>query len=49
MRTRKRFTRLYWLFILIMFVLYCGAGVLLFAGGVRFYADGPDPNNPSTE
>jgi competence protein ComGC len=22
---------------------------LLFAGGVRFYADGPDPNNPSTE
>lgn len=47
--SRKRFTLFYLLFILIMFLLYCTAGALLFVDGLRFYQDGSGKDTPNTE
>jgi Mn2+/Fe2+ NRAMP family transporter len=47
--TRRRFRRIYLLFILIMFLAYCVCSALLFTAGLRFYPDGdPSVGNNNT-
>lgn len=48
-QSRKKFMKLYLLFIVVMIFAYCGVSALLFVCGLRFYPNGPDKNNPSTD